>query len=541
MVNRLKESLVTMEERASEDTVIKYYTNGKLESKVYIIPALSTPKEVSSYIAGSLNIAVKNKFTCVQLPAGKYELDNTVHVPGGMTLEGTRDENGNNLTTLTVPMMNDAGTVHRLNKLALVTADSGIDSSNTTIRRIILDGRWDAESNILIDGHRGIFLSPFPQSKKRGDGYYKDAERKHDITIEDMTIRNFGGSGIYMDFVNNVNIGELGSEQNEKSNRIENIGYGGVIGYSIDNVCVSNTWISDIGLAGKQAYGIAVSWQKGTTDENQLANNDRSRFADTAEGESLWKETPYVNGYYPSRNVKIVNNIIMNNASWEALDTHSGKNISFIGNRIMGVRFPIVLGGMEYDGGAISAYPPEDIDISENVINNKEDIKKYNPKPIPSERGIAANGAQFNDLLKESIGFLKGLTIKKNEVNNIQAVKNTQGGIGIHVTFRACIIGNHINNTKFNGLALLSSNKKTVLQNNTITSIQEAKANEMSVCIGIRGSHNNGNTSNTYSSEPLTSEGTSIMNNKLDVGGQNKNIAEIYQNPASISNMLNFI
>ncbi|MBC2317084.1 hypothetical protein HCC18_09495 [Listeria booriae] len=530
----------SLDTKAAEIAYIKYYTGDKLEAKTTAISNFD-PASISNSITGSLNIAVRYNYTRVQLPEGTYQLNQTLNVPSGITLEGSRDDNGNNLTTLAVPELNVAGEAHVLNTQALITADSGTDVRNTTIRRLILDGGWHASSNRLVESQKAIFLSPFPQSKKAGDGYYKDVQRKHDISVEDMTIRNFGGSGIYMDFVKDVTIGEINSDQEEKSNSIESIGYGGIIGYSVDYVKIHNTLISDVGLDGKQAYGIAVSWYKGTTDANQLADDDRSRFEDTADGEALWKQASYTNGYYPSTNVTIKNNVIMNIASWEALDTHSGKNIKFIGNHVMGVRFPIVVGGMDYEGATISAYPPENILISENKINQATDVQRYKPKAISSERGIVATGTQFNDLTKENMGFLKTLTIKNNEVSDIQAIKNIHGGISIHVTYGAQVLFNRVDHTLFNGLVLMSSNKKTILENNTVTDMKEAPSNEVSASLGIRGSHNNGNSTNDYLLEPLTDMGTSFINNILDGSYPSKNIFQIYQNPVSTSNnMLNF-
>ncbi|PFR49653.1 hypothetical protein COK29_30685, partial [Bacillus cereus] len=85
---------------------------------------------------------------------------------------------------------------------------------------------------------------------------------------------------------------------------------------------------------------------------------------------------------YPvSKNVSVTNSVFIDNPNWEGLDTHSGQNMEFANNIFVGIARPIVIGGQEYSGRYY--YPPKDITIANNHINQDKDIKKWDTSNKP--------------------------------------------------------------------------------------------------------------------------------------------------------------
>ncbi|WP_181675686.1 right-handed parallel beta-helix repeat-containing protein [Listeria rustica] len=530
---------------AAEPATITYYTGDTLE-RTYIIDKINhaspedlSPEALSIAVDGSMDIATENGYTRVHLSPGTYTLAHRLNVNKSLILEGTTDD-GKNLTTIQLAPQT------KPEEKAMLTAASGTKEAPTTIQKLTLDGQWDPASKQLDIYQRGIVLHPLTKlpdpTSPTSPKYYVGWGRKHDVTIQDMTIRNMGGTGIYMEFVDNIKI--IGSSQvkGAETNRLENLGYAGIAGYSANNVDVDRTLVSDVGVSGQQAYGMAFSWKKGTTDANQLAEDDPSRFPTTTEGKAAQSNATYTQGYYRSQHDTVTNSTIMNIPTWEGLDTHSGYDINFKNNRLLGVRFPIVVGGMDYpeEGteNLIAAYPPKKILIQENDLNQETDNTIYNPNKKTSERGIVATGTKYQDLLQNpnTLGFLEGLIIDTNHVNAIKTTIPSRGGISIHVTKAANIIDNILTNSEMNGLVFMSSNKKTNMSGNGISGMIDNTGTGKTADIGIRGSHNNGEDSNTYAiPDKPTDAGTNVRDNILGVGAS---FQAILQEAESTANAL---
>ncbi|AOH56777.1 hypothetical protein ABE28_020605 [Peribacillus muralis] len=493
------------------------------------------PDSTTSSVRSTMNSAILSvsKFSkdgatgkrgTVLLSEGNFTASAFILMRSGVTLEGTM-KNGKPVTTICTESKSDPVTIK-------------IMESYAGIKNVILDGKRKTEDMVTgeprkyhVSRHRGIQVTAIDQTKSTDDlvSTYPtndkegDAKRLKHITIEDVQITGYEGNGIYLEHVDGVTI--KGSDTvHKKSMNITDIGYAGIGGSSANNVTVKHTTVSDLWPgetvgSSQQSYGIAFSHRKiNTTDTDAQAK------------------------FPPSANIVVDQNVVANNPTWEGIDTHSGHNVSFTNNVILNTRFPIVVGGMEYDAGKVSAYPPRDIMISGNRINSQrvdiqDDYAVYDIEKTDTitERGIAVTGAQFMDLTKREMGFLETVVIKDNYVSNVKAVVETRGGISIHVTKNATLEDNTIENSFNNGIVFLSSNKFTKIQRNNIHHIEKSEDSFIQAGIGIRGSHNNGNVNNDYTTVPLTMNNTLIEKDNLftEVGN------DIYIQSGSVYNLLN--
>ncbi|WP_063596605.1 right-handed parallel beta-helix repeat-containing protein [Peribacillus frigoritolerans] len=432
----------------------------------------------------------------VVLPSADIHISAFIDLKSGVTLEGTAAADGTPLTT-----------IHNVHTGDPVTLKM---HSHTGVKKIIFNGkRTDKLYNAK---HRAIQATAIDQTKTTTDlvDIYPTAKRLENITIEDVHIKGFNGFGIYLEHVDNVTI--KGSDILYKKNMvISDIGYAGIAGYSANNVDIRNVTVKDlwpgetVGSA-KQSYGIAFSHRKVNPADIE------GKGLDVAASQAVLP---------PSNTIMVDGNVVANNPTWEGIDTHSGQNVSFINNIILNTRFPIIVGGLDYDSGKLSAYPPKNITISNNRISRESDYTTYGIHPnnnIITERGIAVNGTQFTDLDKNMMGFLENVEIKDNYINNVKASLDTRGGIGIHVTKNATIESNKIENSNINGIVFMSSNKQTKIIGNEINNISP-NATFPEAGIGVRGSHNNGNDSNDYTTKPLT-----MQNTLIDTSNTYKNV-----------------
>ncbi|MFJ7755446.1 right-handed parallel beta-helix repeat-containing protein [Peribacillus muralis] len=461
----------------------------------------------------------------VLLSKGNFTASAFIVMRSGVTLEGTM-ENGKLVTTICTESRSDPVTIKIL-------------ESHAGIKNLNLDGKRKTEDTVTgeprkyyASRHRGIQVTAIDQTKSTDElvSTYPttdkdaDAKRLKNLTIEDVQISGYEGYGIYLEHVDGVTI--TGSDAiHKKSMNITDIGYAGIGGVSANNVTVKHTTVSDLWPGAtvgsvQQSYGMAFSHRKINTK-------------DDAKTQAMFP---------PSHTIVVDGNVVANNPTWEGIDTHSGQNVSFTNNVILNTRFPIVVGGMEYDAGKMSAYPPRDITISGNRINShrvgiQDDYEMYDieKNDTITERGIAVTGSQFTDLTKREMGFLESVMIKGNYVGNVKAGEQTQGGISIHVTKNAIIENNTIENSFNNGIVFLSSNKSTKLQRNKIHHVDKSEHNFIPAGIGIRGSHNNGNVNNDYAALPLTFTNTLIENDHtFDQVGR-----EIHFQAGTSNNLLN--
>ncbi|MGE7761344.1 hypothetical protein [Peribacillus sp. NPDC097895] len=448
------------------------------------------PKDESSGRRGTLHLS-KGTFTSSALLLLKE----------GVTLQGTV-ENGNPVTTLCTESKSDPVTI----KMA----------SDTGVKNIILDGKRrteDSEGNpkkYYSSRHRGIEATAIDQTKSTDDlvSTYPTSTLLRNITIEDTHIIGYEGYGIYLERVKGVTI--KGSDpEYKRSMKISDIGYGGIGGYSVKDVTVQYAMVTDImpgatvGSA-QQSYGMAFSHRK----DHMASPENQAKFP-------------------RSQQIRVDQNVVANNPTWEGIDTHSGYNVQFTKNVILNTRFPIVVGGMDYDEGKISAYPPRNITISGNRINSDgeettDDYTKYGIKKdntIKTERGISLNGTRYTDLYKTKLGFLEGAVILGNYVNNVHAQVETKGGISILATKNAEIRGNTVENSLYFGIVLLGSNNAPKIQGNII---RHDRYNNPFIQsrIGIRSSLENGNPTNDNTTNPRSIENIQIDNDFTEVGNR---------------------
>ncbi|MDM5220304.1 right-handed parallel beta-helix repeat-containing protein [Peribacillus sp. NJ11] len=465
----------------------------------------------------------------VRLSKGQFTASAFIMMKEGVTLEGTV-ENDRPVTTMCTQPTSDAVTIK-------------IMVSHTGVKNLILDGKRRTEDprtgeprNHYSARNRGVEVTAIDQSKSTADlvsvySVTNDLERLQNILIEDVQITGYEGYGIYLEHVNGVTV--KGSDSRKRNKMIiKDIGYAGIGGYSASNVTVRHTTVRDLGPGetvgnAKQSYGMAFSHRKDKAGDVMT----QSKFP-------------------RSDTIVIDGNVVANNPSWEGIDTHSGHNVSFTNNVILNTRFPIIVGGLDYKGGSVSAYPPSNIKIVGNRINGESfnDYEDYgiDKNATVSERGITVNGTQFNDLSETEMGFLQTVVIKGNYVNNVQANVEEWGGISIHVTKNALIEGNTIENSFNNGIAILSSNKFTKLQGNIINHINKSDEKFIQAGIGIRGSHNNGSPTNDYAITTLNMENNVIERNNIftevgrEIHVQDKTVHNRLDNWIAISALLDW-
>ncbi|MFJ7470802.1 right-handed parallel beta-helix repeat-containing protein [Peribacillus frigoritolerans] len=440
--------------------------------------------------------AANGKRGTVRLSKGQFTASAFIAMKEGVILEGTV-ENERPVTTMCTQPSSNSVTIK-------------IMVSHTGVKNLILEGKRRTEDpktgkprNYFEARNRGIEVTAIDQSKSTADlvsvySAVNDLHRLQNILIEDVQISGYEGYGIYLEHVNGVMI--KGSDSRKRNKMvIKDIGYAGIGGYSASNVTVRHATVRNLGPGEtvgntKQSYGIAFSHRKDSAGDEMTQSK-----------------------FQRSDTIAIDGNVVANNPGWEGIDTHSGQNVSFTNNVILNTRFPIIVGGMDYKGGAISAYPPGNITIEGNRINSFNDYEYYDigKNATVSERGITVNGTQYHDLTETKMGFLQKVVIKGNYVNDVRANVEEWGGISIHVTKNALIESNIIENSLNNGIVMLSSNKFTKIKGNIINQIHKSDEKFISAGIGIRGSHNNGSPTNDYAIASLNMKSNVIEGDNI--------------------------
>ena len=158
------------------------------------------------------------------------------------------------------------------------------------------------------------------------------------VIVRDIAITNWGGFGIYGEYINDSKAENL---------RITNIHYAGLAGYSWIGGEVSGNTIDNINCTGAtgddNCYGITLT-----------------RHA-----------TPSAVTDPPSANVSVNGNRVANVPAWECLDTHSGINLKFIGNICTNAHTAISVGAST-DGGEprVEMIAPHNVIVSDNQLDS---------------------------------------------------------------------------------------------------------------------------------------------------------------------------
>jgi hypothetical protein len=153
-----------------------------------------------------------------------------------------------------------------------------------------------------------------------------------DLVIEDCEFDNFGGYGIDILLVDRFTI---------RNNRGADFGYAGFQEQNCRIGLVTENSFKDIGPGlGDTCYGMAFTRRTGVGYVTDLVRSPQTR------------------------DVLVANNVIENNTIWEGLDTHAGKNIWFVGNKLKNCALGIVA---THDG----TYAPQSCGIVGNHIEGR--------------------------------------------------------------------------------------------------------------------------------------------------------------------------
>lgn len=241
-----------------------------------------------------------------------------------------------------------------------------------------------------------------------------------DVVISECYIHDVSGYGVYAEFAERVKI---------SGGRIFNSGYAGAGFLSCAGCNVSGVHIKGVGpgTAGN-AYNVFFSRRATNTS---LAVFPRSI------------------------DCKADFNILEDNPLWEALDTHGGENIQFIGNTIRNCKYGIAVVASRLVAG-VDGYAPLNCRVIGNNISGGLD-----------GYGIAfagALGASEGSPIERASGVISGNTLEDCGISN----NSIAGAMFIHTTVGVSVVGNTLNKSRSNAICLTSDNESICIVGNMI-------------------------------------------------------------------------
>ncbi|MEK4621806.1 MULTISPECIES: right-handed parallel beta-helix repeat-containing protein [Priestia] len=281
------------------------------------------------------------------------------------------------------------------------------------------------------------------------------------VILENCNIHDIGGFGLYFKFARNITINNC---------RITKVGYAGIHGLSVENVKINNTKINQIGpgkpssISDKNiAYGITF------TQSPPSQHNIKS---------------------LRSKNCVVMNSIIENNATWEALNTHGGVNISFLNNIIKNCKYGISAVPIEVknpNGISIKSTAPQNI----KVIGNKL-YGTGKGSAVVIQGAYNANPIKGNIDVKNPIEYVKDSIIAHNtSIQFGEKGNNSRGAIYARETLNLKVYENDLYNSYMNGITIHYTNRDFIVKNNKIEVVQVPKY-EIPIGISVKGTFNRG-------------------------------------------------
>lgn len=239
-------------------------------------------------------------------------------------------------------------------------------------------------------------------------------------------IENWGEYGIYSEYLDNFEF---------SGNYIKTIKYAGIMGICIQDGIINNNRIDDIkGIPNTNAYGISLTKHTG----NGLTEYPRSA------------------------RIAIVNNIVTNVLTWDAISTHGAEDCFFNNN----IARSTMRGINAVEAGT---YAPINNTISNNII----DIGSITPGTTPGG-GCGIAGYDASNL---GTGCIIGNTvIGYGPEDNILS-----GALGITFTQGVVISGNRIINASPRGIMLYHDNYDFVVTGNTILDVWSESYNVIAI------------------------------------------------------------
>lgn len=362
---------------------------------------------------------------------------------GGLTLraDGGTSDSAANLNTLFA----DAASGQ---KKVTLRGDYRIDSTVTIPDNITVDGHGariystshismlSAGSNVEIDGLEieGAGNTTF-NGAGRGivHGGASAAAYSTGLTVKNCKIHNLGYGGIVLRYADSCVV---------DNSTIENIGYVGVLGLSVSNVTVKDSGIHYITPGSTNAYGVLFTHASGN-----LAVDPRSR------------------------NCVAENNVIEDIPLWDALNTHSGEGIRFVGNTVRRCKRAASF------VGSFSLYAPQHCE----AIGNKA----YGT----TDEAINVVGA--GTVVGTSIEAADSCVISENYIEDCGSDVSNNGGMVFYFTRTLSVKNNRIVRPRRSGINFYHTNIGFTSTGNTIIDPHSASLTT-APCIYFQSQYNTG-------------------------------------------------
>lgn len=357
-----------------------------------------------------------NAGKAVRIPAGNYLVTGTIAIPANTTVYAY----GARIFDVTT---------HR----TLVTMTSG-----SKLFGLELEG----VDHTVIDSD-GIGISIIGDD---ADNY------KADIVIRDCYIHDMGFYGIYNNFVEDLKI---------INTRLINIGYGGYMGLSVENIHAIHCWVKDVTGNGTNAYGFAFTRKANTSDTTT----------------------------YPwSRDSSVMYSKIEDIPVWNALNTHAGIGIDFSHNTIINCKDGIRFGGTTGDAGVAFGAPHRCVAHGNTIYG------------IGTGNGINCNGSTAT---QGASNVITGNTIYQGGIDD----DSNNGGIYVAYTDDTVVNGNALYQPYSNGIVFYYLNNGFSCTGNSVIDVQTT-TDTAPGCITVRSQYNEG----VISGNSLVRDNTDVNN-----------------------------
>ncbi len=262
------------------------------------------------------------------------------------------------------------------------------------------------------------------------------------LLLRDCTFHDVGFYAVFGQFSSDVTILDC---------HFYSIVYAAVMGLSVSRWRVLGNRITDIvGVGSGEGYGVSF-------------NRDGSSAS--------------VVTHPPCEDCAANDNIVQDIPTWEALDTHGGRRITFANNLIVSCLYGI-------NASPIPAVPvvPEDITITGNVIVSG--ALSADPR-----RAIGSGGHDSSDKAKSVV-------VANNVVRGYGPNSNSDGAIMFQYTDGLVLSGNVVNDSRGSALCLLLDNDEFVVSGNACTGVRNGVANAAS--LNVRNTTQTGHVASNY-------------------------------------------
>jgi len=275
------------------------------------------------------------------------------------------------------------------------------------------------------------------------------------INIHDLTIHGWGFSGVSVGFTKDFHIERVS---------VYDISHRGIeIRSCMDGIIAENI-VHDIddGNANPNSYGIVVT--KGEGPESS---------------------------HPPSKRINVCNNVVYNVKYWEALDTHGGEEISFIGNTVRNCRMGLMIGSTSDFYSAPTRC---------KVIGNTFSVDHSVVPIMETTYGITILGARADEYAGVGNRICEDSIVEGNIITGFAS------GIYSRNSRNTVIKGNTISDLSSHGIYLLGETINIVVSENAIYNIDPD--------VGICGIWINRGSSGMYPGDP---SGV-VSNNSIEAG-----------------------